>query len=218
MHKVRGRRGLAAVRALWQTRDGIAAHRDVTPGRILPDAAIVAAAHAMPRDRSSLLATKGFHGRGAERYANRWVAALAEASDLPEDALPTRAPRADGPPMPRAWAEKDPVAARRLILARERILQLAEELDLPAENLLTPDYLRRTLWSPPKQRDPEPLTAAVATQLEGYGARPWQIALAGPVLVTAIVDADQADPALVDPDLVDPDPTEPEGHEADPAL
>ena len=218
MHKVRGRRGLAAVRALWQTRDGIAAHRDVTPGRILPDAAIVAAAHAMPRDRSSLLATKGFHGRGAERYANRWVAALAEASDLPEDALPTRAPRADGPPMPRAWAEKDPVAARRLILARERILHLAEELDLPAENLLTPDYLRRTLWSPPKQRDPEPLTAAVATQLEGYGARPWQIALAGPVLVTAIVDADQADPAPVDPDLVDPDLVDPDSLHPDSAV
>src|SRR4051812_10807981 len=61
LHRVRGRRGLGAVRALWETRDAIAVQRDVTPGRILPDSAIVAAAQAMPLDRAALLATKGFH-------------------------------------------------------------------------------------------------------------------------------------------------------------
>src|SRR5690606_19669458 len=75
MHKARGRRALAAVRALWTVRDEIAAQRDVTPGRILPDSAIIAAANALPRDRRSLLSTPGFRGRGAERYADRWLAA-----------------------------------------------------------------------------------------------------------------------------------------------
>ena len=69
---------LGAVRALWEARDEIAQERDVTPGRILPDAAIVAAATALPTHRRALLQTKGFHGRGAERYAPRWVEALRE--------------------------------------------------------------------------------------------------------------------------------------------
>src|SRR3954447_13071398 len=96
LHKVRGRRPLGAVRALWTTRDQIAAERDVTPSRIIPDSAIIAAALAMPITRAALKATKGFYGRGADRYAGRWVAVLAQVRDLPESQLPTRTPRADG--------------------------------------------------------------------------------------------------------------------------
>ncbi|WP_051551429.1 HRDC domain-containing protein [Nocardioides sp. URHA0020] len=202
VHRVRGRRSLAAVRELWETRNEIAEQRDVSLGRILPDAAIVVAAQALPTDRDALMATKGFHGRGADRYAPRWVAALARAAALDEDELPTRAPRGDGPPLPRAWAEKDPVAARRLTFAREALLALAEEQHLPVENVLTPDYLRRTLWTPPATRDPAQLATAVADQLAAYGARPWQIGLAGPVLVDAILNADiepEVEPAAPEP-------------------
>ena len=156
MHRIRGRRGLGAVQALWETRDQLAERRDVTPGRIIPDSAIVAAAQAMPADRDALLAVKGFHGRGAERYASRWVAALRGVAALDEAELPTRAPRSDGPPLPRAWADRDPVAARRLALARDALGELAEKQGLPVENVLTPDYLRRVLWAPPGTRDPKP--------------------------------------------------------------
>lgn len=194
VHRVRGRRSLAAVRELWTARDEIAERRDVTPGRILPDSAIVAAATAMPVDRDALLATKGFHGRGAERYSSRWVAALRRAAEMDESELPVRTPRGDGPPLPRAWAEKDPVAARRLALAREALTELSEQLSLPVENLLTPDYVRRTLWTPPATREPTALRAAVGDQLAGYGARPWQIELAAPVLVDAILTADVPEP------------------------
>jgi ribonuclease D len=194
LHRVRGRRALGAVRALWETRDEIAEQRDVTPGRILPDSAIVAAAQALPADRAALLATKGFHGRGAERYATRWVAALREAATMDEADLPTRSPRGDGPPLPRAWAEKDPVAARRLTLAREAMAALAEEHHLPVENLLTPDYLRRTLWTPPRSRDEATLAPAVADQLRALGAREWQVELTGPILVDAILTAEQEPP------------------------
>lgn len=199
VHRVRGRRALAAVRELWTARDEIAERRDVTPGRILPDSAIVAAASAMPTDRDALLATKGFHGRGAERYSSRWVAALRRAAEMEESELPARTPRGDGPPLPRAWAEKDPVAARRLALAREALTGRAEELVLPVENLLTPDYLRRTLWTPPATREPAALLTAVGDQLAGYGARPWQIELAAPVLVDAILTADTATDADPEP-------------------
>ncbi|MGB0102392.1 MAG: HRDC domain-containing protein [Nocardioides sp.] len=191
MHRVRGRRGLGAVRGLWETRDAIAQQRDVTPGRILPDSAIVAAAQAMPLDRDALMATKGFHGRGADRYASRWVSALRAAAEMDEADLPTRSPRGDGPPLPRAWAERDPVAARRLSFARAAMTARATKLDLPVENLLTPDFLRRTLWTPPATRDSDRLGPAVAEMLAGYGARPWQIEIAGPILVEAIMKADE---------------------------
>ncbi|GAA2143191.1 ribonuclease D [Nocardioides koreensis] len=190
LHRVRGRRGLGAVRALWETRDQIAEQRDVTPGRIIPDAAIVAAAQAMPADRNALLKARGFHGRGAERYAGRWLAALREAQEMTEEELPTRSPRGDGPPLPRAWAEKDPVAAKRLSLAREEMARLAEQHGVPVENLLTPDYLRRTLWTPPRTREPGQLLDEIAAQLAAYGARSWQIGLTAPILTTATLQAD----------------------------
>ncbi len=194
-HRVKGRRGLAAIRALWEVRDEIAAQRDVSPSRIVPDSAIVAAASVLPQDRAALLAVKGFHGRGAERYAGRFVDALREVAAMEESELPRRTPRGDGPPQVRAWAEKDPVAARRLALSRQSVPALAEELNVPVENLLTPDHLRRVLWTPPATRDPELLAEGVAEQLRGYGARPWQIELVTPLIVEAILAAETTPPA-----------------------
>ena len=189
MHRARGRRALAAVRALWQTRDAIASQRDITPGRIIPDAAIVEAANALPRDKGSLLGLKGFRGRGAERYASQWVAALREARELPDAELPPLAARYDGPPPPRAWADRDPVAAARLTKARADLKQRAEELDLPVENLLTPDYLRRLLWEPPAGPEDDDLPAKVAERLAELGARQWQVDLTRDLLVEAIREA-----------------------------
>ncbi|MFC7360882.1 HRDC domain-containing protein [Nocardioides astragali] len=190
VHRLRGRRALGAARALWEARDAIAAERDVTPGRILPDSAIVAAATAMPTDRRALLSTPGFHGRGASRYAATWVEALERVREMTEDELPSRAPRGDGPPHPRTWAEREPVADRRFKAARESMLNLAEVHHLPVENLLTPDYLRRLMWAPPATREPAALAEAVRAQLAAYGARPWQAELVTGALVGAILAAD----------------------------
>ncbi|HET8561142.1 MAG TPA: HRDC domain-containing protein [Marmoricola sp.] len=185
LHKVRGRRAMAAVRELWTARDRLAADRDTTPGRLIPDTAIVAAANALPTSRKALLGTQGFHGRAASRFADEWVAAIRRARELPEAELPPVANRSDGPPQVRAWADRDPVAAARLVRARAGITALSKELDVPAENLLTPDFLRRVLWSPPQVADAD-LDDAVAAELRRLGARQWQVDLAGPVLTDAI--------------------------------
>jgi len=182
LHRVRGRRALASVRALWEARDEIAAQRDVTPGRIIPDSAIVEAATASPRDRAGLLALRGFHGRGAHRYAAVWVNALRTARELPESELPLAAARYDGPPPPRTWAEKDAAAAARLSQARAGLAELAERVDVPVENLLTPDYVRRLLWQPPSPAD----EAAVRETLRSFGARQWQIELTAALLTEAV--------------------------------
>lgn len=109
---------------------------------------------------------------------------------MPEDELPTRVSHGDGPPAPRAWADKDPVAARRLDLAKVAIAKIAEEHSLPLENLLTPDTLRRTMWTPPRTREPVELLEAVIDQLHALGARSWQVGLTAPALSRAILDAE----------------------------
>ena len=189
LHRARGRRTLAAVRELWQTRDAIASQRDITPGRILPDSAIVEAANALPRDRSTLLGLKGFRGRGAERYATQWVNALRTARGLEDDELPPMAARYDGPPPPRAWADRDPIAAARLARARSDLKHLAESHDMPVENLLTPDYVRRLLWEPPLDGSGGTSPELVEARLRQLGARSWQVELTRDVLVKAIQEA-----------------------------
>jgi ribonuclease D len=140
----------------------------------------------MPRDKATLLSTKGFRGRGAERYANQWVEALRVARTMPEDELPPVAARYDGPPPPRAWADRDPVAAARLATARTRLKALADAHDLPVENLLTPDFVRRVMWEPPQGEDSE-VPGLVAERLAALGARPWQVELTRDLLSDAIL-------------------------------
>lgn len=182
MHKVRRRRQLAVVRELWQMRDRIAQRRDVSPGKVLSDAAIVEAALALPSNAHALAALGGFGHRVGRRQLEQWQAAVDRAKALPEAELPQQGQPVTGPPPPRAWAEKDPAAAARLSAAKAGVSALAERLNLPQENLITPDTVRRVCWEPPK-----PVSAdAVAAALTGYGARAWQVELVTPVLVEAL--------------------------------
>jgi len=173
-HTLRDRRQLAVVRSLWQARDASARARDVSPGRVLPDRAIVAAARALPRTVPQLTALPEFAGKATRRRAPAWQRAIDEALALPDDRLPSqRGPRSDGPPQPRTWADRDPVAARRLTSARELLATMSGDLHVPVENLLQPDALRRLCWTPP-----DPARAAeIAEFLRGRGARPWQVEL-----------------------------------------
>ncbi|MFJ1968823.1 ribonuclease D [Streptomyces sp. NPDC087903] len=182
MHKVRRRRQLAVVRELWETRDRIAQRRDVSPGKVLSDAAIVEAALAVPTTVQALAALNGFGHRVGRRQLDQWQAAVDRARALTDAALPQPGQPVAGPPPPRAWADKDPVAAARLSAARAAVSALAEQLGMPQENLMTPDTVRRVCWEPPQVVDAE----SVGTALAGYGARPWQVEQVTPVLVAAL--------------------------------
>ena len=205
IHKARNRRALAAVRELWAVRDDLAESLDTTPGRLIPDSAVIAAANALPTNGKVLLETQGFHGRGARRYLESWVDALKRARALPESELPPMANRSDGPPQVRSWADRDPVAAARLNAARAAVSALSEERNVPIENLLTPDYLRRVLWSPPKAPDEE-LQEAVGAELSRLGARQWQVELMAPLITEAILHpAEPAEPAAAPEPAAEPD-------------
>lgn len=182
LHKARGRRALGIVREIWETRDRIAETRDITPGRILPDTTILELATAPPQDLTALKIHRTMRNRGPRRFVGEWFDAIERGLALDDDALPTTNQRVDGPPPPRAWADKNPVAAERLGRSRDVVTTLAETHNLPTENLISPQLVRNLAWEPPGD-----LTVQdVSTALRQQGARDWQIQLVAEPLTGAL--------------------------------
>jgi ribonuclease D len=179
IHKIRKPRQLAAVRALWEARDRLAAERDIAPGRVLPDAAVVDAAVSAPESAAALAAMPVFRGRSQRRMTAYWWAALASAARLDATDLPSSAAPSDGPPPVARWADRDPDAAARLTAARAAVAEIGTQWQIPVENLLQPDLLRRLCWTPPADGD-------VAAFLRAGGARAWQAELLTPALEQAL--------------------------------
>jgi ribonuclease D len=186
LHRVRSRRQLAIVRELWNSRDALARELDVSPGRIVPDVSLVEAALAQPTSQRALSGLSTFTGRGSRRYLGRWFEAVTRGTALPDADLPPLHLPSEGPPPARIWSERDPAAAGRLSRARAALTATATELNLPVENLLSPDTVRRLAWSPPSPAD----DASVEAFLREHSARDWQLRLVLPVLVEAVAEVD----------------------------
>jgi ribonuclease D len=185
MHRVQKSRELAAVRELWHARDQLARQRDIAPGRVLPDAAIIDAALPDPPDEAALLSRPVFSGRSQRRHVKTWLSAIQTARVLPASELPSPRPQGGGPPPLNRWPDRDPAAAVRLAAARATLTEIAEYHRLPLQNLLAPDVVRRLCWEPP-----EPLDAAtVERELVAGGARRWQRTLTAHPLATALTSA-----------------------------
>lgn len=190
MHRLRKPRSLAALRELWLARDAIARERDVSSGRVLPDATLVDLAQRMPLQAAGLASDRQERSRSRQRRAEQgllrhqrtWLAAIRTAEDLAEEDLPEPIRRGDATPPPRAWPERDPAAADRLMEVRAELASLSEHVDVPVENLMTPDTVRRVLWRPPEDVSLE----GVLAMTETLGARPWQRELVCPILLGAI--------------------------------
>ena len=193
LNKVRTTAGLAAVREMWTARDRIARNRDIAPGRILPDSAIVAAALADPKTLEELTTLPIFSGPKQRRTAGVWLEALdaARRTDDPPDAAETLT----GPPPPVRWAKRKPEAAAYLDAAKSALGELSKQVAVPTENLVSPDLVRRLCWD---FSDPADVTETVAGFLHEGGARHWQRALVVPVLATALSQATRPDDESVD--------------------
>ena len=149
IHKVRDRRAMAAVRELWTTRDHIARRRDIAPGRILPDSAIVSAATADPKTAEELTAMPVFGGSKQRRSAQVWLDALSRARD--NDNQPDVSEPQNGPPPASRWARRKPEAAARLEAARNGLTELSERVSVPTENLVSPEVVRAVCWTGNRQ-------------------------------------------------------------------
>ncbi|HEY2298586.1 MAG TPA: HRDC domain-containing protein [Jatrophihabitans sp.] len=183
IHKLRNRRQLGVVRSLWYERDSYAAQRDIAPGRVLPDSAIIDAAVRQPRRPADLAALRVFGGPRQKRQLDRWFRAVDAALALPDPELPPlTGGGGDGIPPPARWRERDPAAAARLAACRDLVTALAEQHSVLAQNLLASDVVRRLAWRPDSPVD----ELSVRAQLGELGARPWQIELAAAGLATAL--------------------------------
>ena len=179
IHRIRDPRVLAIVRELWFARDEVARSRDLAPHRVLPDSAIVAAASAKPTGLQALVSLPVFAGRIQRRQAAVWWEAIARAMALPAKELPPSNLPGDGPPPPAKWAMKDSRAAARLTAARSALASIAARVGMPVENVLSPDLVRRAMWSPPDGAD-------LGDWLLRGGARKWQVELTAAELRKAL--------------------------------
>lgn len=185
LHTLRAPRQLAIARALWTARDNIAREKDVSPGRLVPDSSLVAAARTPLSSQADLAKLREFTGRASRSLINQWWQAWVSGNtdaDLPQVRVPS-----DALPPPRAWADRNPAAHERLSAAREGLAEVAETHKVPVENLLTPSILREVAWHATDDVSPGAIDAALLAQ----GARTWQRELTVPVISSAFVEANQ---------------------------
>lgn len=183
LHTVRGQRALAIARELWTARDDYAREVDTSPGRLLPDSSIIVAARSALTTKRDLAALKTFSGRASRSQLDRWWAAIERG--LATDDLPAFRSGEESIPPPRSWPDRNPEADRRIRALKPRLQPIAQDLDVPVENLLTPEHVRRLAWSPPTEIDGQSIRLALAE----LGARPWQIDATAQVIVDAFVEA-----------------------------
>jgi ribonuclease D len=186
LSKVSDQLTLEVARQLWLAREELAIKLDVSPGRLIPDASILAVSNAKPRTRPELASLRSFNGRASRSYLDLWWEALQsalKATVLP----PVRAERTEGIPNHRNWAAKYPEADRRLRHAKNALTLISEKANVPLENLLTPDFLRQICFAPPEPAGLE----SVSETLMGFGARSWQVDLTADALTDSITRLDE---------------------------
>jgi ribonuclease D len=181
MHKIRKRNQLAIIRSLWNARNQIAESLDVSPGKLLNDSAIIELAINPPankRDFDKVLRPIGLRARWKENLET-WLAAIAEAVALSENDYPEMRAAGDSMPPTKIWKERFPEKYAPYTHARAAVEARALELDIPVENLISPDVIRKLVWK---------LSDDVAKDAIELGARPWQVAEIAELVKAAMLE------------------------------
>jgi ribonuclease D len=190
MHKIKRRDQLAIIKELWVARDKIASEQDIAPGKLLNDSAIVElaiAAAITKKEFEKALRPLGLRARWLENLP-LWLSSISAAISLPEDQWPAMRTNADTLPPIKLWRDKFPEKYAPLSHARAAIEIIAEENQIPVENLITPEHVRRVCWKPPVGATQTLSLPLVEQALAELGARQWQIALVAPALTAALLE------------------------------
>ena len=181
MHKIRKRNQLAIIRSLWNVRNQIAESLDVSPGKLLNDSAIVELAMNPPtnkREFDKVLRPIGLRPRWKENL-DIWLAAIASAVALPENDYPEMRAAGDSMPPTKIWKERFPEKYAPFTHARAAVEARAAELNIPVENLISPEVIRKLVWK---------LSPDVAKDAIELGARPWQVAEIADLVSAALLE------------------------------
>ena len=206
MHKIKKRLHMAVVRELWQSRNLLAQELDISPGRLLTDAAI--SEIALASENTPLLNRKHLEkvlrpiGLRARWFENSelWISAIARALALTEDQWPEARSKSDTLPPIKLWRERFPERYAPLTHARFNLQARAQELSIPLENLLSPELVRRICWSPPE--------GSVSDALLALGSRRWQAAIASPILEAALLEVEPLEVEAPDTEEASSPPSE----------
>ncbi|MEY4275596.1 MAG: hypothetical protein RIS26_59 [Actinomycetota bacterium] len=177
LHEVKDAQKLAIARELWLARDELGRRLDVAPGRLVPDSSLVNLVKSGVTSKSQLASLSSFNGRASRTYLDTWWAAYStglNTRDLPPLKLPH-----SGIPNHRSWPNRFPDAEARLQALKAAMVAISEEREIPAENVLQPDLMRRVAWEPMDD---------IAAQLRELGAREWQIELVAAAFTDALKD------------------------------
>jgi len=213
MHKIKRRDQLAIIKELWIARDRLASLNDIAPGKLLNDSAIVELAIAAPSNKKEFektLRPLGLRARWLENLP-LWLSSITSAIALPEEQWPAMRTNADTLPPIKLWRDKFPEKYAPLSHARAAIELIAQENEIPVENLITPEHVRRVCWKPPTGATENLSVTAVELALTELGARQWQIALVAAALAAALLEKEPMPvPELLSPETVEVTETTPE--------
>ena len=190
MHKIKRRDQLAIIKSLWIARDEIASQQDIAAGKLLNDSAIVELAIAAPTTKKGFekaLRPLGLRARWMENL-KVWLDSIAQAIALPEDQLPQMRTNTDTLPPIKLWRDKFPEKFAPLSHARAALEVIAVDNNIPIENLMTPEHVRRICWNPPAGSTEKLSLSLVEDGLRSLGARKWQIDLVAPALAAALLE------------------------------
>ena len=124
---------------------------------------------------------------------NTWLKVLNDSLKTPLDQQPEFRVASENLPPMKIWKEKNPLGYARLTHARAALIELSKQIQIPTENLVTPELVKKICWQQPPSSSSE-YESFVITQLTQMGARPWQIEQVSPVIAAKL---DAIEPVVV---------------------
>jgi ribonuclease D len=107
------------------------------------------------------------------------LAAIADAVALPESDHPEMRAAGDSMPPTKIWKERFPEKYAPFTHARAAVEIRAQELNIPVENLISPDVIRKLVWK---------VSSDVRRDALELGARPWQVAEIADLVSAALLE------------------------------
>jgi ribonuclease D len=181
IHKIRDLTALAIIRSLWAARNEFAKEIDLAPGRVFNDETLVLIATKPPKGFGDFKKALLRRTRLSSMPFEEWFELFEAAQQMTGEELPKLRMPSEGLPAPKMWQSRNPLGYARLTHARAAVLECAAENAMPAENLISPEAVRRVCWPTPPVEIADRLKF-VASELAEFGARSWQIELiSGPI-------------------------------------
>ncbi|NBP22787.1 MAG: ribonuclease D, partial [Actinobacteria bacterium] len=202
MHEIKSRYQLAIIRQLWQKRDEIASSIDLAPGRLLSDAVIIALAKSNVKNRDEFMklgeAKARIRNEIQKSYIETWLETFLAAQSLEQEQWPELRSKSDSLPPVKIWKSKFPIAYAHLSHAKAKLSDIAINLNIPLENLIGPELVRKICFDQANeqlQKMSPALLSRVETQLRVNGAREWQIEKCSPALAESLGQAQPLPPS-----------------------